>query len=100
MTAPWAADVGKSTHITLRVQPRASRTEIVGLHGDALRVRLSAAPVDGAANRELIKFVAKKLRRPPSGVTLVRGDRGRTKTLSVEDMDSREVVSLLWPGEG
>ena len=44
--------------LAIQVQPRASRTELAGIHGDALRIRLAAPPVDGAANEELIRFLA------------------------------------------
>lgn len=57
--------------LRIRVQPRASRNEIVGLHGDTVRVRLSAPPVDGQANDELIRFLSQQLDVPRSAVRLV-----------------------------
>jgi uncharacterized protein len=70
--------------ITLHVQPRASRTEISGTYGDALKVRLAAPPVDGAANEALVRFIADRLGVPVRAVTLERGTTSREKTVTVE----------------
>ena len=67
----------------MRVQPRASRTELAGRHGDALKVRISAPPVDGAANDALVRFLADWLAVPRSSVRLEAGATGRTKILAV-----------------
>ena len=69
--------------VRVHVQPRASRSEVVGLHGDALKVRLRAPPVDGAANDELIRFMAESLGIRPENVTLVSGATSRAKRLFV-----------------
>ena len=69
--------------ITLHVQPRASKTEIAGLHGDAIKVRVAAPPVEGAANEEVRRFLAKTLSVPVSAVTVVHGETGRRKTVDV-----------------
>jgi uncharacterized protein len=67
----------------VRVQPRASRTELAGRHGDALKVRLTAPPVEGAANEALARFLAGRLDVPRSAVRLEAGATGRTKVLAV-----------------
>jgi len=67
----------------IRVQPRASRTEAAGLHGDALKLRIAAPPVDGAANKACIRFLAKALKVPKSSVEIVSGGTGRDKTVLV-----------------
>ncbi len=95
---PWLAAIGEGVRLKIRVQPRASRTEVVGPHGDALKIRLSSPPVDGAANRELIAYLSKRLRRPKSTIEIVSGDRGRLKTVRVNDIDARDVRASLWPG--
>lgn len=69
--------------LTIHVVPRARRTEVAGRHGDALRVRIAAPPVDGAANAELVRFVAERLGVPRRAVAVVSGAGGRRKTLSV-----------------
>lgn len=67
--------------LLLRVylQPRASRDEITGPHGDALKIRVTAPPVEGKANRKLQAFLADQFGVPPSGVTLQRGHGSRIK---------------------
>jgi uncharacterized protein (TIGR00251 family) len=67
--------------LDVRVQPRASRTGFAGMHGDRLRVRLNAPPVDGRANLALLEFVADACDLPQSRVTLERGQTGRDKCL-------------------
>jgi uncharacterized protein (TIGR00251 family) len=69
------------TFLHLRIQPRASRDDIVGLHGDALKVRITAPPVDSAANEALIKFLAKQLNLPKSRLQLTKGQTSRNKTI-------------------
>ena len=75
----------------LRVQPRASRDEVAGVAGDAIRVRLTAPPVDGAANEALVRFLAARLEVPRSAVTLVSGHTGRTKVVAVDGVSAEEV---------
>ncbi len=70
--------------LNVHVQPGAKRTELAGLHGDRLKVRLTAPPVDGKANKALLAFVAKTWDRPKSAVTLIRGQTSRQKTLKIE----------------
>lgn len=81
--------------ITLHVQPKARKTEIIGAHGDALKVKVAAPPVDGAANDELIKFFAKFLGVPKSRIELKQGGQSRHKVLEVEGVTAGELTSLL-----
>ena len=67
----------------LYVQPRASRDEIVGIHADALKVRITAAPTDGKANQQLQQFLAKEFGVPRNAVTLLSGETGRRKTFRI-----------------
>ena len=69
--------------IVIHAQPRASRSEVVGLHGDALKVRLAAPPLDGAANAELIRVMAKVLGVPKSSVEVTRGHSGKSKVVRI-----------------
>lgn len=82
MSIVEATDTG--VRLRLYVQPRASRTEVVGRHGDALKVRLAAPPVDGAANEELVRWLARELGVPRSAVSVVAGAAGRTKMVAVQ----------------
>ena len=97
MTDAWLTVSGDGVRLTIRVQPRASRTEVVGPHGDALKIRLSSPPVDGAANRELVAFLSKRVRRPKSAIEIVSGDRGRLKSVMINDIAARAVRAALWP---
>jgi uncharacterized protein (TIGR00251 family) len=70
--------------LTVHVVPRASRTEIVGEHDGALRVRIAAPPVEGAANEELIRLLAKTYAVAKRNVTVVSGERSRIKRVRIE----------------
>lgn len=87
-----AAD-GRLT-LTLHIQPGAKKTEVAGEHGDALKIRLAAPPVDGKANAALLAFIAERLGVPKSAVTLKSGQTSRRKVVEVEGA-SAEVVRLL-----
>ena len=78
----------------MRVQPRASRTELAGLHGGVLKVRVAAPPVDDAANRALIEFLAECLGVAKRGVRIVAGETSRTKVLEVDGVTPEQVASL------
>lgn len=81
--------------IKIYVQPRASRSEIVGMHGDALKIRLAAPPVDGAANDELVRFIAKTLGTTMSNVRISAGARSRTKTVEISNVEEAIVAQKL-----
>lgn len=91
--------VDGGTRLRVRAQPRASRSEIVGEHGDAVRVRLAAPPVDGAANDELVRVLAKALHIAPSRVSVVAGATGRDKVVHIDGLEPDAVrAALLTPG--
>lgn len=81
--------------LQVRVQPRASRTRVVGLHGDALRIQIAAPPVDGAANQALIDLLAATLGLPRAAVRLVGGEKGRSKVVEIDASDVDEVRRRL-----
>jgi uncharacterized protein len=72
--------------LDVRVQPRASRTELAGLHGDRLKVRLQAPPVDGRANAALLEFLADLCDLPKSRLTLDAGQTGRDKRVRLHGL--------------
>lgn len=80
--------------IDVSVSPNAKKTEIVGWHDGALRIRLAAPPVDGAANEALRKWLARELGIPQSGVELLRGASGRRKQWRL-DIDLPQVEGWL-----
>ncbi|WP_313667385.1 DUF167 family protein YggU [Atlantibacter sp.] len=71
--------------LTLRlyIQPKASRDAIIGLHGDEVKIAITAPPVDGQANAHLVKFLAKQFRVPKSQVTIEKGETGRHKQIMI-----------------
>lgn len=81
--------------LQLHVQPRASRTESAGLHGDALKIRLAAPPVDGAANDALLRWLARALKLPARDVVLTAGDSSCRKVVVVEGVTVAAVVESL-----
>jgi len=83
---------------TVHVVPRASRSEIVGEYNGALRVRIAAAPVDGAANIELIRLLAMKLNLPRSAVEITSGHTSKLKRVSVNGEEADVLVRLLNQG--
>ncbi|MBW7907719.1 MAG: YggU family protein [Kiritimatiellae bacterium] len=80
----WWNEKNGAVHLHIRVAPRASRTEVAGTHGEALKIRLQAPPVDGAANEALIEFLAEALQVPRSTIRIERGHTGRNKEISIQ----------------
>ena len=80
----WRHDAeGQCLTLTLHIQPNAKRTEAVGLHGDALKIRLAAPPVEGAANAALLKYLAGVFDIPVHQVTLKHGGKSRRKVVEI-----------------
>jgi len=74
---------GDDLLLDLFIQPKASRDQIMGPHGDELKVAITAPPVDGQANAHLIKFLAKQFRVAKSNVRILRGELGRHKQVQI-----------------
>jgi uncharacterized protein len=81
--------------LEIRVIPRAGRSEFAGQRAGAVLVRLVAAPVDGAANDELIALIARTLHLPRRDITIVSGERSRSKRVRVAGMDREQVLARL-----
>jgi uncharacterized protein (TIGR00251 family) len=81
--------------IAVRVIPRAGRSEVAGTRDGALLVRLNAPPVEGAANDELLEVIADALAVPKRAVTIVSGERSRTKRVRVAGVHADYVASRL-----
>lgn len=79
---------------TVRVIPRASRSEVVGEFEGAVKVRLTSPPVDGAANAELIKLFAKRFGVSRSSVEILSGETSKTKQIRIDGVTAEEVRSL------
>lgn len=90
-TGPTTADDA----VDVRVIPRAGRSRIAGLRDGAVLVRLAAAPVDGAANAELIDLLARALDIPKRDITILSGERSRAKRVRVAGMDRAAAIARL-----
>ncbi len=93
--ANWLRADGDSVILTLHIQPSAKRTETAGLHGDALKIRLNAPPVDGKANEALVAYLAKTLGVPKSSVALVSGQTSRAKRVRIFGVTAAAVLGVL-----
>lgn len=94
MTLEVSVTAGGAVRFAVRVQPRASRTEVAGMHGSALKVRLQAPPVEGAANEALVAFLADSLGVPRRNVSVVAGPASRSKVVEVMGGDPEAVRAL------
>lgn len=81
--------------IQVRLRPRGSRNELIGIRDGVLQARVTAPPVDGKANRALCKLIAKQVGVAPSKVSVVRGERARDKLVRVEDLDAEGLQAAL-----
>jgi len=80
---------------SVRVQPRASKDEIAGELGGALKVRLRAPAVENRANEALVELLARLLKRPRSAVRILGGERNRTKRIEISGVTRREILELM-----
>jgi uncharacterized protein (TIGR00251 family) len=93
----WIASAPDGAVLRVRVSPRAGRSALAGLRGDALRVRVAAPPVEGAANRELVRFLAAALGIAPGSVAIEAGTHGREKRVRVRGISAADVRARLAP---
>tara|TARA_B100000745_G_C19978636_1_gene331452 strand:- start:216 stop:515 length:300 start_codon:yes stop_codon:yes gene_type:complete len=91
----WLKADEDGVYLTVRVQPQASQTAIVGLLDNALKIRLTAPPLNGGANEALVAFLAKQLQRPKSSIKLSHGHHNRIKSLWIQGVDEKTVRSAL-----
>jgi uncharacterized protein (TIGR00251 family) len=84
-----------SARLVVQVQPRAKRSEVAGAHGDAIKVRLAAPPVDGAANEELVRFLAERLGVSRRDVAITAGLTSRRKHVHIAGLDEETAKARL-----
>ena len=89
------AAIAGGVRITVHVSPGAAATSIAGLHGDAIKLRLAAPPIDGRANEALVVFMADTLGVARRDVRLVRGDTARRKTIEVTGVTVADAAARL-----
>ena len=95
--APFVSPAPGGARLRVHVVPRASKTEVCGMQGDALKVRLQAPPVDGRANAALCEFVADAAGLPKRAVSVVAGETSRQKTLFAAGADPAALAAALQP---
>jgi len=81
--------------LTLHIQPGAKKTAVAGRHGDALKIRLAAPPVDGKANAALLEFIADALGLPKAAVKLKSGHTSRRKVVEVDGATEDAMAALI-----
>ena len=94
MTA-WLKEVPGGCELSVLVQPRASRTKVVGEHDGRLKIALAAPPVDGEANAALIEFLSDALSVRKADISLLDGDTSRRKRLAVRGVAPSQVMAIL-----
>lgn len=97
MSASWLRTSGDDVYLALHVQPGAKKTEVAGPHGEALKIRLAAPPVDGKANDCLLAYLAERLSVTRSRLTLVAGQTSRAKRILISNMTAVAVTEALHP---
>jgi len=86
---------GEGIVFQVRVVPRSSRSEVAGIQGDSLKVRLKAPPVEGRANEECIRFLAGLLGVKKDRVRIVSGLKSKTKTIAVSGLQKKDLETVM-----
>jgi uncharacterized protein (TIGR00251 family) len=92
-----ARDTEGGAVLAVHVQPKAAQTECVGIHGDALKIRVAARPIGGAANVELIRFIADRCAVSRAAVRIQGGNAARHKLLYVKGVTAESLLDRLLP---
>jgi uncharacterized protein len=91
----WLRSDGDGVILNLHIQPGAKTTEVVGRHGDALKIRLAAPPVDGKANAALVAFIAAKVSVCKTAVEVISGLSSRAKRVRVAGITPTDALKAL-----
>ncbi|MGE3154038.1 MAG: DUF167 domain-containing protein [Nitrospiraceae bacterium] len=95
MSTGFIHETAQGAVLTVHVQPNASRTECVGPHGDALKIRVAAPPVDGAANEALIRFLAKTCGISSGSIVIRSGSTARRKQILLKGLPAHSLIEKL-----
>lgn len=93
----WCSPVAGGVRIAVQITPNAKKTEVVGVHDDALKLKLQAQPIEGRANEALVKFLASQLSVPKSAVTITHGHTNKRKLVEVKGATVEEATKALQP---
>jgi len=92
----WGAEaLAKAAVLSIRVIPRAPRTRVDGMRGDAILIRLAAPPVDGAGNDALVAFLSDTLKLPRRNITIIAGEKSRDKRVAVTGLSLEQARTAL-----
>lgn len=96
-TDDWFSVTAQGIVLKIQAQPKASRSEVMGLHGtpSRLKIRIAAPPVDGEANEELVRFLKKLLRGPGVRISLLKGSTSKIKEVLCEGIDEPTIRQVL-----
>ncbi|MEQ8200826.1 MAG: DUF167 domain-containing protein [Syntrophomonadaceae bacterium] len=89
------SESGAGVRLEVKVQPRSSSNQIVGEQNGALKIKLTAPPVDGEANSALIDFLSARLKIPRKDISLVKGDTSRHKIIEIAGLDPDQLLARL-----
>ncbi len=81
--------------LSLKVIPRAARTQIIGVEAGVLKIKVQAPPAEGAANEAVIELLAKWLRKPKSSIVLIKGEQSRHKVVRISDIKALDIVKAV-----
>lgn len=95
MTVSWATALPDGVRLVVQVTPNARKTEVVGVAGDALKIKLQAQPVEGQANAALVKWLAVQLKVSRGAIVLTHGATSRRKVVEVRGVTVAEILALL-----
>lgn len=95
MSTGFIHDTAQGAVLTVHVQPNAPRTECVGPYGDALKIRVAAPPVEGAANEALIRFLAERCGVPAGAIVIRSGSSARRKQILLKGLSAQSVAEKL-----
>ncbi|HWJ94916.1 MAG TPA: DUF167 domain-containing protein [Telluria sp.] len=93
----WCSPIAGGVRIAVQITPNAKKTEVVGVHDDALKLKLQAQPIEGRANEALVKFLASQLSVPKSAVTITHGHTNKRKLVEVKGAAVEDVERVLHP---
>lgn len=91
----WFKENKNNLLVNVYIVPRSSRSEIVGIYNDCLKIKLKSPPVDGAANEELVRFLAEKLKVPKRNIEIIKGHRQKKKVVSIHGCNVKYIHAIL-----
>ena len=96
----WVQEHGDGVVLSVKGVPRSSKTVVCGLHGDSIKIKLQAPPVEGKAHKQLLKFLRKELGVSAAALTILSGETAKQKRVLIRDMAAADAAARLLPAEG